>query len=360
MLMPVDEVDQLVERLRPVAQTALQDRHAVITGAGGFLGRWLVPVLAKLGAYVDAIESSDLGCQALDALKLDRVTTHSLDLLSPFVNGALTKLTPCTPGAYVIHMAGIASPQQYHARPLETLELSYTVSRHMLEMAVRARAKYLFFSSSEIYGDPEPDAIPTKEDYPGRVSCNGSRCSYDEGKRVGEALASVYGAIHPELHTNVVRPFNVYGPGMLPTDYRVLPNFAKAVLNGQPMQVYGSGEQTRTYCYVTDFVDGVVRLLVKGQKGLAYNIGCGWPEVSVRELTDQIRAATVQPGWRIADPMLLVPYPSVYPSDEPSRRRPDIARAREHLGYEPRVGLHEGLTRFLQWARQEKSYVERT
>jgi UDP-glucuronate decarboxylase len=199
-------------------------------------------------------------------------------------------------------------------------------------------------SSSEIYGDPDPRHVPTPESYRGNVACQGPRACYDEGKRVGETLCHIY---HERFgtHVNTVRPFNVYGPGMLKDDYRVLPNFAGRIVAGDRLKVYGSGAQTRTYCYVTDAMTGFFKVLLRGVPGEVYNIGCPAPEVSVLNLVQVIERVLGRP---IAYD--VIEHPDSYPADEPLRRCPDIRKAAVQLAFSPQIGLEEGLGRFLTWA----------
>jgi len=248
------------------------------------------------------------------------------------------------PVHYILQAAGIASPYYYRAYPLETLEVAVSGTKNMLELARKKGSRILFFSSSEIYGDPDPKHVPTPESYRGNVSCQGPRACYDESKRLGETLCYVY---HHKFGVPVcaVRPFNVYGPGMQETDYRVLPNFASRIKGGRPLKLYGSGRQTRTFCYVTDAVVGFLLILLKGVPGEAYNIGNPKPELSMLELARRIGAVLERPLKHET-----VEYPDSYPADEPNRRCPDIAKARLQLGYEPVVDLDEGLRRFLRWA----------
>ena len=150
---------------------------------------------------------------------------------------------------YVIHAAGIASPFYYREYPLETLEVAISGTQTMLNLATKKNARFTFFSSSEIYGDPEPRHLPIAESYRGNVSCQGPRACYDESKRIGETLCYIY-QTRDGTKTNTIRPFNVFGPGMQENDYRVLPNFASRIKAGLPLNVYGSGLQSRTFCYI--------------------------------------------------------------------------------------------------------------
>lgn len=194
--------------------------------------------------------------------------------------------------------------------------------------------------------------FPTPESYRGNVSCSGPRACYDESKRVGETLCYVF---HTKFgtFTNVVRPFNVFGPGMQETDYRALPNFASRIKAGKPLRVYGAGNQTRTFCYVTDALVGFMLIMLRGVPGEAYNIGTPEPEVSIVDLVHHLEKTL---GRSLETE--IVEHPDSYPADEPQRRCPLIRKARLQLGYEPLVELDEGLKRFLSWTEATYTGVE--
>jgi len=251
------------------------------------------------------------------------------------------------PVDYIIHAAGIASPYYYRAYPLETLQVAIKGTQNMLERAKSHGARFTFFSSSEIYGDPDCDHVPTPESYRGNVSCQGPRACYDESKRVGETLCYIYHNTKGTC-TNTIRPFNVFGPGMQEADYRVLPNFASRIKAGTPLLVYGSGVQTRTFCYITDAIVGFLKVILRGVPGEAYNIGNPDPEISMVDLVKRIESI-VKKSIKYS----IVEYPDSYPADEPSRRAPDIRTAQLQLGYRPVVDLDEGLRRFLLWSDRE-------
>jgi len=244
---------------------------------------------------------------------------------------------------FIIHAAGIASPQYYQKYPLETLEVAITGTKNMLELARGKNAKFTFFSSSEIYGDPDPKNIPTKEEYRGNVSSLGPRVCYDESKRLGETLCYIF-SHYFNVKTNIIRPFNFYGPGMQEKDFRVLPNFASRIKAKKPLRVYGQGNQTRTYCYITDALTGLLRVILMGLPGGVYNIGNPEPEVSVIKLAQIIKQNISHDiEYEVID------YPDNYPTNDPTRRCPDIEKAKEHLGYSPQVKLEDGLRRFFSW-----------
>jgi len=324
--------------------SALSGKTVLLTGGRGFLGRYFMEVFGMLN---NGILEKPMKLVAMDNMitagpqgeiipDLPNVEFIKHNVIEPFDwNGPLD---------YVVHAAGIASPYYYRAYPLETLEVAITGTRRLLELADRHGARFTFFSSSEIYGDPDPAHVPMAESYRGNVACQGPRACYDESKRVGETLCYIFHNAQG-IHTNTIRPFNVFGPGMQETDYRVLPNFASRIKGGHPLHVYGSGHQTRTFCYITDAIVGFLLVILKGVAGEAYNIGNPKPEISMLDLVKQI--AKVSERDVKYD---VVEYPDSYPADEPNRRAPDIRKARLQLGFEPTIDLDEGLRRFLDWS----------
>jgi UDP-glucuronate decarboxylase len=244
---------------------------------------------------------------------------------------------------FILHAAGIASPQHYRANPLLTIDVTINVTRSLLERAKTDNSRMIFFSSSEIYGDPAPEFVPTSEDYRGNVSVRGPRACYDESKRLGETLCWIYQTYY-DTKVFVVRPFNVYGPGMMPTDYRVLPNFAASIKEGNALNVYGDGLQTRTFCYVTDAIIGFLKVLLDAPAPDVFNIGNPKPEISMLDLVQEIGIVL---GRKIE--LTNQDYPESYPADEPNRRCPNITKAQSIINFQPKVSLNEGLSRFFDW-----------
>jgi UDP-glucuronate decarboxylase len=325
--------------------SAFAGKTIYITGGRGFLGRYFSETFAYLNAKV-----LDKPCRVIVADNL--ITAGKLGAESfnapgfTFLQQDVTKKIQIDgPVDYILHAAGIASPYYYQANPLETIDVAISGTRNALEMAREKDARIVFFSSSEIYGDPDPKFVPTPETYKGSVAILGPRSCYDESKRLGETLCHVF---HEKFGTKVctVRPFNVYGPGMQEKDYRVLPNFAARIAAGKPLKVYGNGNQTRTFCYVSDAIAGFLLALVHGKPGQPYNIGNPTPEISMLQLAKEIQKVL---GRDVA--LELVGYPEGYPGDEPNRRCPDICKARKELGYEARIDLSEGLRRFFEWTK---------
>lgn len=339
----LEDAATIAHRLGDVAHE-LSGKRMLFTGGRGFLGRYFVEVFHYLNENVLAkplqvtlidnlITAGKEGAAFTDRAN---VTFIQHDICQPFM--------PEDTFDYVVHAAGIASPYYYRAYPMETLNVAVAGTTHMLDLARRDGAKFTFFSSSEIYGDPDAKHVPMQESYRGNVSCQGPRACYDESKRLGETLCWIYHEYHG-VHTNTIRPFNVFGPGMQETDYRVLPNFASRIIGGLPLKVYGSGQQTRTFCYLTDAIEGFLRVILKGVPGEAYNIGTPKPEVSVLDVVQ-----TIEKVMGKSLDYEVIEYPDSYPADEPMRRCPDIRKARTQLNYHPEVTLEEGLARFMSWA----------
>ena len=337
------DIDEIVANVEQI-HGAFEGKHVLITGGGGFLGRYFTAVFERMNRHVlsepcqvtvlDNFVSANI--PSYDEGERDGVKYLHHDVTQPFESEEKFD--------YILHAAGIASPYYYRAYPMETIEVSVTGTRHMLQRALQDGARLLFFSSSEIYGDPDPKHVPTTESYRGSVASLGPRACYDESKRLGETLCYVYHN-HMGLHANIVRPFNVYGPGMSEADYRVLPNFGGRIKAGKPLKIYGSGNQTRTFCYVTDAISGFLKILVRGVAGEPYNIGNPRPEISMLDLAKKIQTV-LDLEVRID----IVEYPDSYPADEPNRRCPDICKARIQVGHEPTVDLDDGLRRFFAWA----------
>ena len=339
----LNDIEQIVENISDVSNQ-FSGKTVLLTGGRGFLGRYFMEIFNLLNEQILK--------EKVKVIVLDNLITsgkEGADIPSyeniEFINhNVIEKFSTDEKIDFIIHAAGIASPYYYRAYPLETLEVAINGTKNMLELAVQNSARLSFFSSSEIYGDPDPKNIPTKESYKGNVSCTGPRACYDESKRVGETLCNIFHNLKG-VCTNTIRPFNVFGPGMQETDYRVLPNFTSRIKGNIPLQIYGTGNQTRTFCYITDAMEGFIRVILNGVPGEAYNIGNPNPEISVIQLIKKIESILgKQVNFNIVD------YPDSYPADEPNRRCPDILKAKRQIRYQPKIEIDEGLSRFMKWS----------
>ena len=301
----------------------------VISGGAGFIGSHMCDLLIAAGHKVVALDNFITGSME----NIEHLRSHPN---FEFFEVDVTRSVAIGGNVHcVMHMASLASPRDYMEHPLETLETGSTATRHMLELARRHDAGFLLTSTSECYGDPLEH--PQKETYWGNVNPVGPRSCYDESKRYAEALTMAYHRVH-KIRTNIARIFNTYGPRMQLKDGRVVPAFLDQTLNGEPMTVFGDGSQTRSFCYVSDLVEGLYLLSKSDER---YPVNLGNPlELTILEFAKEIQQL-VGSGARIEYQPL--------PEDDPRRRRPDITKAKELLGWEPRVSLHEGLKRTLEY-----------
>ncbi|MFO0699134.1 MAG: NAD-dependent epimerase/dehydratase family protein [Nitrospira sp.] len=336
---------------------AMSGRRLLITGGAGFLGHYFVqgalhwnranPNQAPISVVV--YDSFVRGMPAwLSGIKGDAnltLVTHDIRYPLPTDMGDFS---------YIIHAASIASPTYYKRDPIGTMDANVNGLRMLLDYARSHQEKgrplegLLFFSSSEIYGDPSPDHIPTPETYRGFVSCTGPRACYDEAKRYGETLCVNF-AHQFNIPVKVARPFNNYGPGLKISDRRVIPDFARDIMADRDIVMLSDGSPKRTFCYSADAVIGYYKVLVKGQKGEAYNIGVETPEISMAELAEKLTAFARDLFGYKGKVIRQASEDASYLVDNPNRRCPVITKARMHLGYHPSVALDEGLRRSLIW-----------
>ena len=330
-------------------------KHLLVVGGAGFLGYYTIQSVLHWNAtagrgkpiqvtvYDNFIRGHPAWLTALAGRPALHVVKH--DISRP-----LPKDIPDF--QYIIHGGSIASPDFYRKYPIETMDANIGGLRSLLEYAKLQREAgkpfdgFLFYSSSEIYGDPTPENIPTPETYRGNVSCTGPRACYDESKRFGETLCVNFTQQHG-VPIKVARPFNNYGPGLKITDHRVLPDFARDVFANRDIVMRSSGSPRRTFCYVADALTGYFKVLVNGRPGEAYNIGVETPEISMLDLAARVvelgRSLNGYTGKVVTkvDPDYLL--------DNPERRCPIITKAREEIGYAPTVQVDEGLRRSMIW-----------
>jgi dTDP-glucose 4,6-dehydratase len=303
----------------------------LVTGAAGFLGSHLCDRLLADEHRVIGMDNYITGTPA----NLAHLTHHSA---FQFVRHDVTTFIEVDgPLDGVMHFASPASPVDYLELPIQTLKVGSLGTHKALGLARAKRSRFLLASTSEVYGDPL--VHPQPESYWGNVNPVGPRGVYDEAKRFAEAMTMAYHRYHG-IDTRIVRVFNTFGPRMRPHDGRVVSNFIMQALRGEPLTIYGDGSQTRSFCYVDDLVDGIVRLFERGTPDPT-NIG-NPGEFTVRQLADRVLALTGSKSPVVQRPL---------PVDDPRVRQPDITRARQLLGWEPRIPLDEGLTRTIAYFR---------
>jgi UDP-glucuronate decarboxylase len=335
----------------------LSGKHVLLTGGAGFLGYYFVLTAlhhnrgkdAKSAIRMTVYDNYVRGVPAwLESLKGEpHLTLLKQDMIQPLP-------TNIPDFQFIIHAAGIASPIYYRRFPIQTIDANINGLRNLLDYSLRQRDAgkpvegFLFFSSSEIYGDPPPDQIPTSEEYRGNVSCTGPRACYDESKRFGETLCVNFARQH-ELPVKMARPFNSYGPGLEISDRRVLPDFARDVLNDRDIHMLSDGAPKRTFCYSADAISGYYKVLVRGHAGEAYNIGVERPEISMLEAAEKVVETARRLFGYKGRVVRAVSEDKEYLVDNPNRRCPRIEKARAHLGYDPRILIDEGIERALVW-----------
>jgi dTDP-glucose 4,6-dehydratase len=303
--------------------------RVLITGAAGFLGSHLVDRFLADGHTVVGVDNFITGHP-------DNVAHLGGDARFELLRHDVSTFT-YVPGKFdgVLHLASLASPVDYLNFPIETLKVGSIGTLNALGIAKANKARFFLASTSEVYGDPS--VHPQVDTYWGNVNPIGPRSCYDESKRFAEAVTMAYHREHA-LDTRIVRIFNTYGPRMQPHDGRVVTNFIVQALTGEPITLYGDGEQTRSFCYVDDEIEGMYRLFMKGDS-LPTNIG-NPTEFSMRQLADLVVGLTGSKSSRVTRPL---------PADDPKQRQPDITKARKQLGWEPTVPLRQGLERTIAY-----------
>ena len=300
---------------------------ALVTGGAGFLGSHLCDYLLERGLRVICVDNLLSGSLAnIEHIDSDDFEFVPHDVTEPYFTDE--------PLDFVYHFAALASPEDYLRMPLASLKVGSYGTHHMLGLAKVKRARFLTASTSEVYGDPQ--IHPQPETYWGHVNPIGPRGVYDEAKRYAEALTMAY-HLQQGVDTAIVRIFNTYGPRMRPNDGRAVSNFVRQALAGDPMTVFGDGQQTRSFCYVDDLIRGIVLLAESGEH-LPVNIG-NPDERTLLDLAELVKKMTGSSSEIVFEALRV---------DDPMQRKPDITRARQLLGWEPEVSLEDGLSRFLR------------
>lgn len=329
----------------------LEGATLLISGGGGFLGGYFLDLIDFCNQNLFKKPCQVICIENFISAAPQRIKHLENSEYFEIVNQDIIKpLNISRKVDYIIHAASIASPTFYRKYPIETIETNVIGLKNLLEFGKKEGVKsFLFFSTSEIYGNPAPEYIPTAEHYNGNVSCTGPRACYDESKRLGETLCVNYFQQYG-MPVKVVRPFNVYGPGLKIDDKRVIPDFFNDALNHKKISLLSNGAPTRSFCYISDAIKGFMLALLSDHNGEAFNIGNDQIEISMLDLAKLIGhlVGGVKIEYSQSDD-------DQYLIDNPQRRCPDLIKAKNLLGYFPQVMLEEGLGRLKDW--YEEVYI---
>lgn len=339
-----DDILAVIENLGDLIEQ-FRGKTVLITGYKGFLG-------SNFTSFFHYLNRNLLN-QSIHVTLLDNDIVNLEDQISNYtdnfeiVQGSGLDDLKTNSFNFVIHCAGIASPPYYREFPLKTIEVNSIGYWEMLKkINPDVLESFLYFSTSEIYGDPDSQNIPTQEDYRGNVSCTGPRACYDESKRLGETISIAF-TEQKRLPIKIVRPFNVYGPFMRLNDKRVIPDFVKFALEEGTIKIFSDGSPTRSFCYTSDAITGFLRVLLLGEAGRPYNIGNDFEETSIKKLANYI--SDELGGIKIS---FEKSNEKEYLTDNPQRRCPDLRRARSELGYTPKITPKEGISRIINWYKE--------
>lgn len=332
------DLDHITDNLTDQEIERFRNKTILLVGANGFLGNWFSDFFNHLNS-----NRLDNSCKMIRMDNNSAVSDKTDNYIAHNVTESLIDLN-LGKIDFILNCAGIASPEKYQQLPLETMDVSYIGTKNVLDLAnVSDCESILLFSSSEVYGTPVKEAIPTRECYIGSIPTRSNRSCYDIGKQALETLGDIYFNKH-KSPIKTMRPFNLYGPYMGINDNRVLSNFMNNFIDGKPFKIYGHGKQTRTFCYAGDGIVFFLKLLLNGENGEVYNVGDPTAEVDMHQLTKSFYDAFNKPYY-----YEVIDYPDSYPSDEPMRRCPDISKAKEATGYTPSVKFQEGLRRMYDY-----------
>lgn len=352
------DLNRIYEGLTPEERGRLHGSTILFTGGAGFLGFYFIQFLThfqkELGVKkVICLDNFQVG-EPLWLKQLSEqggVELHKFNIISD----KISDVAGAEDADYIFHMASIASPIFYRKYPIETLDANIWGLRNLLDFYCDKKIRgFAFYSSSEIYGDPTPENIPTPEIYRGNVDCQGPRACYDEAKRFGETICYLF---HQKYHMpiSIIRPFNNFGPGMRLNDARVPADFANAVRKGKDIVMFSDGTPTRTFCYISDAITGYLKCILHAQDGFeAFNIGTDKPEISIRRLAEIYMEAGKEIFGYTGKAQFAVSEDREYLQNNPNRRCPVIDKARAKLGYEPKVDVEQGVRYFLEYIKESQ------
>ena len=349
-----EDLSFIFNSLSESEKISFNNANILITGCAGFLGFYMCNFFSKYAEELNikSIVGTDIFILGKKPSWLEYLSENNdifflyeHNIIKENIESILNKSQDIT---HVIHMASIASPTYYRKYPIETIEGNIWGLKNLLEYFKNKKLKgFLFFSSSEIYGDPDVKFIPTKEEYRGNVATIGPRACYDESKRFGETLCYVYSEKY-DLPISIARPFNNYGPGMKLDDKRVPADFAKAITENNDIEIFSDGSPTRTFCYITDAISGYLKVLLH-EKFEYFNIGIDEPEISIANLAEIYSMHGKNIFNYSGNIKLINPPEKNYLKDNPNRRCPNISKAKKLLNYSPTISVDEGVSRFLKY-----------
>jgi UDP-glucuronate decarboxylase len=313
----------------------------LITGCSGFIAKYLIQVL------LDILQKK-IHIIGVDSVKSDYTHKNFIFYKKNLVKNNLKNIFKKNKITTVIHLAGIPTPSEYKKNPLGTVFLNAELTKNLLELSKESNSEFVYFSSSEIYGDPDKNNIPTKENYKGNVSSIGPRSCYDESKRLGETYCYIY-KTYFNLKCKIIRPFNVYGHGMKKNDERIIPTFINKIHKSKSLTVFDNGKQMRSYCHIYDAIVMIINIIFNGNK-FVYNVGNGFEEISAIKLAGKMKKLL-----KSKVNVKKIKYPKKYPEDEPRRRCPDLSSIYSEFNYKPKVSLSEGIINTYKFLTNNKT-----
>lgn len=352
------DLERIYNGLTEAERGRMKDATILLTGGAGFLGFYFIHFLThyqeqlgikKVICLDNFLMGSPLWLQKLS--EAGKVETHKFNVITDDI----AQINGAEEANYIYHMASIASPLFYRKHPIETLDANIWGLRRLLDFYRDKNINGLaFYSSSEIYGDPTPENIPTPETYRGNVDCQGPRACYDEAKRFGETMCYLY---HQEykMPMTIIRPFNNYGPGMRLNDARVPADFASAIVENKDIVMFSDGTPTRTFCYISDSITGYLKALLHAEESFeAYNIGMDKPEISIKQMAEIYQKRGQEIFGYTGKVQFATSADAEYLANNPNRRCPVLDKARKNLGYNPQILVEDGVGYFLNFIKNSE------